>query len=73
MKTCGAFMPLSGPFADNGNRFFVPLTSTGEHPKPTSGLMALRRLSSSLNQSAHSGTTGNPNRCAMCYNTNVAS
>jgi hypothetical protein len=26
MKTCGAFIPLSGPFADNRNRFSVPLT-----------------------------------------------
>ena len=32
------------------NNFFVPLTSTGEHPRPISGLIAPRRLSSSLNQ-----------------------
>ena len=45
----------------------MPLTSTGEHPRPISGLIAPRRLSSSLNQPAHSGTTGNPNRWAMRY------
>jgi hypothetical protein len=37
------------------NNFFMPLTSTGEHPTPISGLIAPRRLSSSLNQWAHSG------------------
>ena len=39
------------------NTFFDPLTSTGEHPSPTSGLIAPCRLGSSLNQPAHSGTT----------------
>ena len=77
----------TGPFS-SGNRicfrrsalpihfrkiFFVPDTRTGEHPSPNNGLTAPRRLSSALNQSAHSGTTGSPNRCAMRYSTNFGS
>jgi len=55
------------------NNFFVPLTITGEHPTPISGFIAPRRWSSSLNQPAHSGTTGKPNRCEIRNRTNVGS
>ena len=63
----------SAPRIHFRNNFFVPLTSTGEHPKPISCLIAPRRWISSLNQSAHAGTTGNPNRWAIRYSTKVGS
>ena len=53
--------------------FFVPETRTGVHPSPINGLIAPRRRISAWNQSAHSGTTGSPNRCATRYSTNVGS
>ena len=55
------------------NTRFDPLTSTGEHPTPTIGWIIPRRLSSSLNQTVHSGITGNPRHCAMRYSMNVGS
>ncbi len=58
----------SNPFQEH-----LPLTKTGEHPSPRRASSALCRVSSSLNQLAHSGTAGKPNRCASRHRTNSGS
>src|SRR5215471_4609238 len=44
------------------NFALVPETRSGEQPIPASGVIALRRFNSLVNQSAQSGTTGSPKR-----------
>jgi hypothetical protein len=45
-------------------RVLLPFTATGEQLSPVSSSMSFLRLSSTWNQSAHSGRTGRPNRTA---------
>src|SRR5947199_1550743 len=46
---------------------FVPYTTTGEQPIPSSGWILCLWFSSETNQEAHSGSTGSPNLVAKRY------